>query len=214
LLQAGYSVFTYDPLGTSFRQQERREFFTKYPDASLMGKMVTDARQAIDAAIELRKSPRPICLYGFAMGGTVAILTAALDDRVEGVAAVSGFTPLRTDTADRRTGGIARLSHLYGWLPRLGAFIGHEDRIPVDYNEILASIAPRKALIVAPTEDRYAALGEVRDTVESARPVYKSLENERGIELVTPLEEVRLTQGMQEHVIDWLGRQFPQGDGG
>jgi dienelactone hydrolase len=212
LLQAGYPVFTYDPIGTSFRQKERQEFFSKYPDASLMGKMVCDARHAIDAAIELRKSPRPICLYGFAMGGTVAILTAAMDDRVQAIAAVSGFTPLRTDTADRRTGGIARLSHLYGWLPSLGAFIGHEDRIPVDYNEILACIAPRKALLIAPTEDRYAVLGEVRDTVESARQVYKSLGDERGIELLTPFEEIRLTQGMQEQVIDWLGRQFPPGN--
>src|SRR4029079_5822316 len=62
LLQAGYPVFTYDPLGTSFRQRERQEFFTKYPDASLMGKMVSDARHAIDAATELLKSPRPVCL--------------------------------------------------------------------------------------------------------------------------------------------------------
>jgi hypothetical protein len=148
-------------------------------------------------------------MYGFAMGGNVAILTAAMDDRVQGMAAIGGFTPLRTDTADRRTGGISRLSHLYGWLPKLGAFVGHEDRIPLDYNEILASIAPRKVLIITPTEDRYAVLGEVRDTVESARQVYKSLGDERGIEFATPFEEIRLTQGMQELVIDWLGRQFP-----
>jgi dienelactone hydrolase len=210
LLQAGYPVFAYDPLGTSFRQKERQEFFSKNPDASLMGKMVTDARNAIDAATELSKSPRPVCLYGFAMGGTVAILAAAVDDRVQGAAAISGFTPLRTDTADRRTGGIARLSHLYGWLPRLGAFIGQEDRIPVDYNEILASLAPRKVLIIAPTEDRYAALGEVRDTIESARQVYKSLGDDKGIELLTPFEEVCFTEGMQQQVVDWLGRHFPQ----
>lgn len=211
LLKAGYPVFTYDPLGTSFRQKERQEFFTKYPDASLMGKMVCDARQAIDAVTELMKSTRPVCLYGFAMGGNVAILTAAMDDRVQGVAAIGGFTPLRTDTADRRTGGIARLSHLYGWLPKLGAFAGHEDRIPIDYNEILASIAPRKVLIIAPTEDRYVALGEVRDTVESARQVYKSVGDEGGIEILTPFEEIRLTEGMQQQVIKWLGRQFPLG---
>jgi hypothetical protein len=82
----------------------------------------------------------------------------------------------------------------------------------VDYNEILASIAPRKVLIIAPTEDRYAALGEVRDTVESARQVYTSLGDERGIELLTPFEEIRLTEGMQEQVIDWLGRQFQLGN--
>jgi pimeloyl-ACP methyl ester carboxylesterase len=186
---------------------ERRVFFTLHPNASLLGKMFCDARLAIDAATELLKTPRPIYLYGFAMGGTVALLTAGLDERIDGVATVAGFTPLRTDTADRRTGGLARLSHLYAWLPRLGAFIGHEDRVPIDYNEILASIAPRKVLVVAPTEDRYAALGEVRDTVEFARMTYKSFGDEHGIEMVTPFEENRLTDEMHQQVIDWLARQ-------
>jgi len=126
------------------------------------------------------------------------------------VAAAAAFTPLRTDTADRRDGGLARLSQLYGWFPRLGAFIGHEDRIPVDYNEILASVAPRKVLIIAPTEDRYATLGEVHDAVEFARLTYKSLGNEHGIELVTPFEEIRLVDPMHQDVIEWLDRQFPR----
>lgn len=210
LLKAGYPVFAFDPIGTFFRQEERREFFVRHPNASLMGKMVCDARNAIDAATELLGTPRPVYLYGFAMGGTTALFTAGIDERVDGVAAAAAFTPLRTDVAGRRDGGLARLSQFYGWLPRLGAFIGHEDRVPVDYNEILASMAPRKVLIVAPTEDRYATLGEVRDTVAFARLTYASLGEEGGIEMATPFDENRLTDGIHREVIDWLGRQIPR----
>ncbi len=209
LLKAGYPVFAFDPIGTFFRQEERREFFVRHPNASLMARMICDARHAIDAATELLKTPRPVFLYGHAMGGTVAVLTAGLDERVAGLATVAGFTPWRTDTADRRTGGLARLSYLYGWLPRLGAFIGHEDRIPIDYPEILASIAPRKVLVIAPTEDRYAVLGEVHDAVTFAQRTYAALGNKSGIEWVALHEENRLVDPMHQEVIAWLARQVP-----
>ncbi len=204
LLRAGFPVFTYDPLGTFLRQEERRTFFETYPNGSLMAQMVCDARHAIDAATEVLPSPRPVYLYGYAMGGMVALFTASLDDRVAAVASVAGFTPLRTDTADRRTGGLARLSHLYGWLPKLGAFIGNERRIPVDFPEILAAIAPRKTLIVAPIFDRYANHDEVQAAVQAARRVYQLLGEERGIELYRPEDENRLTDSMQRKVIEWF----------
>ena len=50
-----------------------------------------------------------IYLFGFSLGGTVAIYAAALDSRVKGIVAVAGFTPMRTDTAATGTGGVARL---------------------------------------------------------------------------------------------------------
>ena len=209
LVRAGIPVFTYDPVGTFLRQEEREKFFDRHPDASLMGKMILDTRHAIDAATELMGDGRPVYLYGYAMGGTVALLAAGLDDRVAGVASVAGFTPLRTDTPGKRTGGLARLSHLYGWMPRLGAFIGHEDRVPVDYDEILASIAPRRVLIVAPTLDRYATHEDVLKAVEHARAAYRRAGNAEGIAIETPHDENRLTDAMQRKVIDWLKRPAP-----
>ncbi len=206
LARAGIPVFTYDPIGTFLRQEERRQFFERHPNASLMGKMVLDARHAIDAATELMDEGRPVYLYGYAMGGTVALLTTGLDDRVAGVASVAGFTPFRTDTPDKRTGGLARLSHLYGWMPRLGAFIGNEDSVPVDYDEILASIAPRRAFIVAPLLDRYATHEDVLKTVEHARAAHQRAGNRGGIAIETPYDENRLTDAMQKKVIDWLKR--------
>jgi hypothetical protein len=38
------------------------------------------------------------------MGGMVATLTAAVDERVSGVVSVAGFTPFRTDTDAAGTG--------------------------------------------------------------------------------------------------------------
>ena len=211
LLRAGFPVFTYDPIGTFLRQEERRDFFEKYPGGSLMAKMVCDARHAIDAATAAIGTPRTVFLYGYAMGGMVAVFTAGLDDRVSAVASVAGFTPLRTDTGDRRTGGLARLSYLHGWLPRLGAFVGNEQRIPVDFPEILAAIAPRRTLIVAPTLDRYADHDEVRTAVDSARQVYRLLGADGGIEIIAPVDENRLTDPMQRQVIEWFQRQVQVG---
>ena len=42
------------------------------------------------------------------LGGTVALHAAALDSRIKGVASFAGFTPLRTDSLDKPTGGISR----------------------------------------------------------------------------------------------------------
>jgi len=45
----GFVTFAFDPIGTGARQEERREFYARYPEWSLMGKMVLDARHALNA---------------------------------------------------------------------------------------------------------------------------------------------------------------------
>jgi len=132
--QAGFLVLAFDPVATGSRQEERRDFYQRYPRWSLMGQMVLDARHAIDAALANPDAdPRRISLVDFGMGGMVATLTAALDPRVTLVVSASGFTPFRSDTDAAGTGGLRRWSHLYGWLPRLGGFVGNEAAVPVDF---------------------------------------------------------------------------------
>jgi hypothetical protein len=135
----------------------------------------------------------------------VGLITAALDDRVKGVAAVCGVDPLRLSTAEKGTEGVQQYSHLHGLLPRLGFFVGQESRLPFDFDEILAAVAPRRALIVAPTLDRYAPLTDVQLEVEHARKVYSRLGNENALQLQTPLAFNSFTPAMQEAVFDWLG---------
>jgi pimeloyl-ACP methyl ester carboxylesterase len=174
-----------------------------------MGRMVEDARGAIDA---LQKDPlvdpQRIYLFGYALGGAVGLHTAALDARVKGVVAIAGFTPMRTDTADKGTSGIARYSRDRGLLPRLGFFIGHEAQIPYDYPELLGLIAPRAALVVQPQMDREATPADVTAAVEQARKVYALYGASAKLGLDAPNDIARLPAATQDRAIQWMQANF------
>ena len=177
LTQAGYAVLAFDQSGFGSRMAETGPFYDRYPHWSQMGRMVEDARAAIDA---LEKDslvdPQRISLFGYSMGGMVGLYTAALDPRVKGVVSISGFTPMRTDVASRGTGGIARYSVERGLIPRLGFFIGHEQQIPYDWDELIATIAPRAGV------DCRAATGSRCHGSGCPRGSRKSQENLRDAE--------------------------------
>jgi len=208
LAGAGFLVLAFDPIGTANRQEERREFHEKYPTWSLMGKMVLDARHAIDAALSNPDAdPKRIFVLGFGMGGMVATFTAALDDRIAGAVSVAGFTPLRTDTDASGTGGIRRYSHLYGWLPRLGEFVGKEAKAPVDFNEILAAAAPRRMLVVAPKLDWHATHADVVSAVQMAQRAYELVGAKDALQIISPERFLEFNNAMQDEVIGWLSQR-------
>ena len=114
-------------------------------------------------------------LIGYGTGGMTALHAAAVDERIAGVICVAGFTPMRLDTLDKGTGGIARWSVWMPLEPRLGAFVGQENRVPYDYEDLLGLIAPRPALIFAPRIDCQATLADAKACVEEAAGVYQLL---------------------------------------
>lgn len=176
LTHSGYAVFAFDQIGCGARIGEVRDFYRRYPRWSLMGKQVADLRAAVDALQQhARIEPGQIFLVGYAAGGLTALHAAALDERVAGVITVGGFMPFRADTVEQGTGGVARWSYWLPWLPRLGAFIGHEARIPYDLPDLLRLVAPRTALIITPGIDSQAVLPEVERGVAAARATYNFL---------------------------------------
>jgi pimeloyl-ACP methyl ester carboxylesterase len=201
----GFAVLAFDQIGFGTRVRDARYFYQRYPKWSLLGKMVTDTRAAVEAVAALEAVDHSrIYLVGYALGAKVGLVTAALDERVRGVAAVCGVDPLRLSMAEKGTEGVQHYSHLHGLLPRLGFFIGQESRLPFDFDEVLAAIAPRRALIVAPTLDRYAPVADVQFEVEQARKVYARLGNEDALQLQTPLAFNSFSPAMEEAVFDWL----------
>ena len=151
LARAGFAVLAFDQIGNGYRVPEITSFYQRYPEWSLLGKNLQDISSAVDA---LEKIPfidaKKIFLVVYGTGGMTAIHAAAMDERIAGVVSVAGFTPMRLDNNEKGTGGVARWAQWTMLLPRLGQFIGNETRVPYDYQELLALIAPRPALVVAP----------------------------------------------------------------
>jgi dienelactone hydrolase len=205
LVKAGYAVLAFDQSGFGSRMSETAPFYDRYPHWSQMGRMVEDTRAAIDA---LEKDgmvdPQRIYLFGYSMGGTVGLYTASLDPRVKGVVSISGFTPMRSDTADRGTGGVARYSHERGLMPRLGLFAGKVDRIPYDFDELLGTIAPRPALVIQPQFDRDATPADVHMAVEQAKKVYSLYGASARLALQEPWDYNRLPDATQDGIIQWM----------
>ncbi len=205
LVQAGFAVLAFDQCGFGSRQAEIGPFYDRYPRWSHLGRLVDDARAALDA---LEREPgidaSRLSLFGYTLGGTVALHAAALDPRVKSVVAISGFTPFRRDTASG-TGGLARYSHERPLVPRLGWFIGHESRVPYDYDDVLAALAPRPVLIVQPTMDRDADPVAVRETVARARRAYGT--GAAALALDEPHDYQRLPAATQARAVAWLKAQ-------
>jgi dienelactone hydrolase len=192
LIRRGYAVLSFDQIGFGTRIEHAKDFYRRYPHWSLLGKMVADTRAAITAAQDLQEiDPAQIYLLGYALGGKVALWTAALDDRATGFVSVAGFTPLRTS---RDTEGIRAYSHLHGLLPRLGFYADTPAQLPFDYDDLFRAIGNRRSLIVAPMHDRHADLGALTRLV---RPF-------SAVELKTPEDFNRFTPATQRLVFDWL----------
>lgn len=205
LIKRGFAVLAFDQLGFGTRVLDQRKFYERYPKWSLMGKMVADTRAAIDAVRALDViDPDRVYLLGYALGAKVGLMTAALDDHIRGVVAVCGVDPLRLSTPDKATEGIGHYSHLHGLLPKLGFFAGNEDRVPFDYDEVVAMVAPKPALIVAPLKDRYARIADVQKELTASASVYRVLGRE--LEVWTPDDFNRFPVKLQQQVYDWLAK--------
>lgn len=193
-------------IGFGNRIEEGTRFYDRYPHWSKMGKMVADVKGAVDALTHLNfVDSTKIVVGGYSLGATVSIYAAALDERISGLVSLSGFTPMRSATTNKGIEGVKAFSHLHGLIPRLGFFVGHENRIPYDYQDILGSIAPRPVLLIAPTLDQTAHLEEVKTTVAEARKVYKLLGVPDQLTLNTPDDFNRFSDEMKEIIYGWAG---------
>jgi dienelactone hydrolase len=205
-VNAGYAVYIYDQIGFGTRSvEESRLFYERFPHWSKMGRMVADVRWAVDALSATGfLDPGRIYTAGYSLGGMVGLYSAALDKRIAGVVSVCGFTPMRLNTPGKTAEGIYEYSHLHGLLPRLGFFAGHESHIPYDVHEILAAVAPRPVLVVAPTWDQYASFSDIQSCVNEVKKVYDLYRQKDRIELFAPEDYNRFSNEMKDKMISWM----------
>ena len=206
-LSAGFAVLTLDMIGFGSRIEEGTYFYDRYPKWSKMGKMVADVRAAVDALEDIQVlDPSHLYLSGYSLGGTVALLAAALDDRITGLAVSSAFTPLRT--ASEHVEGLRAYSHLHGLMPRLGFFAKEPTRLPVDFPEVIAAIAPKPVLILAPQLDRHADLENIKTGLDPVRQVYQLSGAGEQLTVEYPMEVNRLSIEQQKKMVEWVVKQL------
>jgi dienelactone hydrolase len=205
ILSKGIAVFAMDMIGFGSRIEEGTNFYNRYPHWSKLGKMITDIRASVDVLESLEFIDKEkIFLAGYALGGTLGLYTAALDERIDGAAAVSAFTPLRNAEANKDNEGIMAYSQLHGLIPRLGFFIGNENRLPVDFPEIISCIAPRPLLVISPELDRHANKEKVSQGMKEVSTVYSLLKSSQNLSFKTPHEFNRFGTSQQQEVVNWL----------
>jgi endonuclease/exonuclease/phosphatase family metal-dependent hydrolase/dienelactone hydrolase len=150
------------------------------PDLAALGwesgtlKAIWDNIRGVDLLLSLPQvDPASIGAIGHSLGGHNSIFTAALDPRIDAVVSSCGFDSF----ADYYDGNPAVWEPGKGWtqlryMPRLADYNGRLNEIPFDFDELLAAIAPRNVLVVAPLHDSNFRTASVDRMTTEARKVF------------------------------------------
>ena len=199
LVDKGFAVLAYDMCGFGTRLEEGTYFYNRYPQWSKMGIMVSDVKACVDAMKNFNFiDTNHVFLLGNTVGGTVALMAAAQDPRIAGVAVVAAIDPWRGSNA--RYESVKTISEQHLFIPKLGIYANHPKDVPVDYAEIISCIAPRPLMVIAPTLDRYADPVAIQKTMKPVENIYSLMGKKENLVFRTPLEINRMTEGMNKEV--------------
>jgi dienelactone hydrolase len=119
---------------------------------------------------------------GHSLGGHNALFAGVFEPRVRAIVTSCGFNAF-----PKYKGG-----DLTGWssdkyMPRIASLYGKDPRrMPFDFTEVLAALAPRAVFISAPTGDDNFEVSGVRDCVRAALPVYEMFDAAKNLVAVHP----------------------------
>jgi dienelactone hydrolase len=132
-------------------------------------KAVWNNMRAIDLLQAMSEvDPQRIGCLGHSLGGHNTMFTAVFDDRIKAAVSNCGFTSF-----PKYYGG-----KLKGWtsatyMPRIATLYDlRPDKVPFDFPEVVAALAPRAFLASSPLRDSNFEVSGVKDCLAAARPVY------------------------------------------
>jgi dienelactone hydrolase len=116
--------------------------------------------------------PEKLAVIGHSLGGHNAVFTAVFDKRLKVVVSSCGFDSFVDYARDDPTEWLPD----HGWtqtlyMPKLARYRGRVEQIPFDFHEVIAAIAPRPVLIIAPQHDDFSA-SSVDRVAAAASKVY------------------------------------------
>lgn len=179
--------------------------FEKSPYASGSMKAIWNNIRGIDLLESLSEvDPDRIGAIGHSLGGHNAIFTAVFDTRLKAVITSCGFTAFH----QYKGGKVA------GWagpryMPRITSRYGNDpDRVPFDFYELVAAIAPRSFFSNSPTGDSNFDVSGVRLVADEAAKVYELLGVSNRLRIEYPDAQHDFPTAQREAAYDWLPKQF------
>jgi len=179
LARLGYVVVApdYPTMGDS----QRDAYELGYVSATMKG--IYNHSRAIDLVLSMPqvKGAR-IGAIGHSLGGHNALFVGVFDRRLRAIVTSCGFNAF-----PKYKGG-----DLTGWssgkyMPRIATLYGKDPRrMPFDFTEVLAALAPRAVFISAPTGDDNFEVSGVRDCLRAAIPVYEIFDASKNLTALHP----------------------------
>jgi len=152
-----------------------------YASATMKG--VVNHRRAVDVLASLAEvDPERIGVIGHSLGGHNALFVAAFEPRLKAVVTSCGFNAF----SHYRKGHLADWSHK-GYMPRIASeYENKAAKVPFDFPEVLASLAPRPVFTNAPRKDDDFEVAGVPVCLKAAEPVYRLFDAAENVEAVYP----------------------------
>jgi predicted dienelactone hydrolase len=141
---------------------------------------------------------------GHSLGGHNALYTAVFEPRIKAVVTSCGFNAFH----DYYQGD------LKGWtsdryMPRIrDVYDNNPDKMPFDFPEVLAAIAPRAIYVAAPLHDANFEVSGVRKCIAAAQPVFDLLSAKDKLVVEYPESGHDFPDDVRERVYNWLKKEL------
>jgi dienelactone hydrolase len=196
---AGERIDAFGPFDT-------RGYYLRHPGLSAMGKMLEDARRALDLLEKTEGvDPGRLGAIGHSLGAEEALMLTAFDERVKATIASCGYTTFAADPERIRWARDAWFSYM----PKLRPMF-LMDRLPHwDWDEVIRLVAPR-ALYQHNTrgDNIFAKSLSAFEAGESARAVWRLYGLSDRLANVLKDGKHEVADATRAEMYDWLDRQL------
>lgn len=139
-----------------------------YASATMKG--IWNHMRSVDLLMSIQRvDANRIGVIGHSLGGHNSLYAAAMDRRIRCVVSNCGFCSFPYYYEGRLAGWSHR-----GYMPRIAEVYDlRPEKMPFDFTEVVAALAPRPFLAIAPKHDHNFAVDGVKECIAAALPVYE-----------------------------------------
>jgi dienelactone hydrolase len=141
---------------------------------------------------------------GHSLGGHNALFTAVFEPRIKAVVTSCGFTGFHDYYGGKLAGWASNR-----YMPRIrDVYENNPDKMPFDFHEVLAAIAPRSIFVAAPLHDSNFDNAGVRKVMSAAGGVYELLGAKEKLQAIYPDCAHDFPDDVRAQVYDWLKNEL------